>query len=348
MMFVLTGWRLAEERSPPAEPIDSRIVLTPRRSGSSLDPLLASRTKEVVRDPPTDPTLRSRSAGAEVTAAVSGTGKGLACEAGDTLIVVPSNAPQNGAGRGLILETASREELAGATSGITVEPLDPADPSAPTQRLIPRAGVYEYAVESAAPSFRIITRTAQQIRRISTLSGSASVPTLTAILASRAIHSRIGDVGAAIAPGDSLLVSIVPGDTLVLRFEGGASGSGLDRQYVLETRGQTTLVPIAEGALASRNVIPDRFQLLQNRPNPFSAATVIDFDLAQRAEAQVEIFDVAGRRVRVLRTGSLPPGSHSVTWDRRDSGGRAVAPGIYLYRLQAGTFADRKRMVLVP
>lgn len=71
--------------------------------------------------------------------------------------------------------------------------------------------------------------------------------------------------------------------------------------------------------------------------NPFHPATTIRYQVAVGAPVRLEIFDVLGQRVRTLIAETQAAGFHQVLWDSRDDGGRAVAAGVYLYRLQAGT-----------
>jgi hypothetical protein len=63
---------------------------------------------------------------------------------------------------------------------------------------------------------------------------------------------------------------------------------------------------------------------------------------------RLEIFDLMGRRLRTLAQGQFQAGYHFAEWDRRDSAGNLVRPGVYLSRLIAGSFRDQKKMVLLP
>jgi hypothetical protein len=70
-------------------------------------------------------------------------------------------------------------------------------------------------------------------------------------------------------------------------------------------------------------------------PNPFTDRGRIAFTLPRDAAVDLTVHDVAGRRVRLLRSGPLPAGRHEVAWAGRDERGRAVAPGVYFLRLEA-------------
>jgi flagellar hook assembly protein FlgD len=56
---------------------------------------------------------------------------------------------------------------------------------------------------------------------------------------------------------------------------------------------------------------------------------------------------VAGRRVRALLDGQRAAGLHQAAWDGRDDAGRAVASGVYFYRLQAAGRVETRRMLLL-
>jgi predicted GH43/DUF377 family glycosyl hydrolase len=82
-------------------------------------------------------------------------------------------------------------------------------------------------------------------------------------------------------------------------------------------------------------------------PNPFNPLTRISFEISRPGPLSLKIYDPAGRLVRVLVDGHLPAGAHFAEWEGRDGAGRAVAAGLYLYRLETTTFAETRRMMLV-
>ncbi|MBL0176177.1 MAG: T9SS type A sorting domain-containing protein [Ignavibacteria bacterium] len=83
------------------------------------------------------------------------------------------------------------------------------------------------------------------------------------------------------------------------------------------------------------------FALRQNTPNPFSDATTIAFTLSTAARAVVRVYDALGREVAVLTDADLPAGAHAVQWRTAD-----LPPGVYVARLQAGTFSATRGMLL--
>ena len=82
-------------------------------------------------------------------------------------------------------------------------------------------------------------------------------------------------------------------------------------------------------------------------PNPFRRALSMQFALPRNEVARVHVFDAAGRRVRTLVDAHLAAGSHSFSWNGRDSLGRSVAPGVYFVRLERADSAVTRRAVLL-
>jgi hypothetical protein len=93
--------------------------------------------------------------------------------------------------------------------------------------------------------------------------------------------------------------------------------------------------------------VPQASFLAQNHPNPFNPATTISFGLHEPAHATLKIYDAAGRLVRVIIDGHRAANRYEVTWNGRDAAGNAAASGVYFYKLEAGSFRETKKMVLL-
>jgi hypothetical protein len=87
--------------------------------------------------------------------------------------------------------------------------------------------------------------------------------------------------------------------------------------------------------------------LHQNVPNPFNPTTRIAFELPRRGEAEVVVYDLAGREVRTLFKGELPAGPHTVVWDGRTNDGSMAASGTYWYQLRTVDGHTSRSMVLL-
>jgi len=93
--------------------------------------------------------------------------------------------------------------------------------------------------------------------------------------------------------------------------------------------------------------------LYQNYPNPFNQNTVINYYLpnvgVQPAEVRIQIYDLLGRRVRILVNDRQYPGDYSVTWDGRSDDNNNLPSGVYFYRLfiTGIEFSKPRRLMLI-
>ncbi|GAB5409324.1 MAG: hypothetical protein BalsKO_16890 [Balneolaceae bacterium] len=85
------------------------------------------------------------------------------------------------------------------------------------------------------------------------------------------------------------------------------------------------------------------FRLEQNYPNPFNPSTNISFNLPNAANVNLTVYNLLGQKVATLINGkTMTSGSHSVAFNAS-----ALSSGVYLYRLEAGSFVSNKRMTLI-
>jgi len=88
--------------------------------------------------------------------------------------------------------------------------------------------------------------------------------------------------------------------------------------------------------------LPTSFMLAQNYPNPFNPSTTISFNLPSKGFVSLKVFDMLGREVSTIISEEIPAGSYSRQWNAS-----IMSSGIYFYRLQAGSFAETKKLVLL-
>ncbi|MFQ5869362.1 MAG: C1 family peptidase [Candidatus Zixiibacteriota bacterium] len=82
--------------------------------------------------------------------------------------------------------------------------------------------------------------------------------------------------------------------------------------------------------------------LKQNYPNPFNPTTEIRYNLPERANVRLEIYNLSGQRIETLVNEPQEPGVHWVTWDAS-----TYSSGVYFYKLIAGDRVSAKRMTLL-
>jgi hypothetical protein len=98
---------------------------------------------------------------------------------------------------------------------------------------------------------------------------------------------------------------------------------------------------------AAGTELPTNYELMPNYPNPFNPETTIGFALPASSQVELTIYNVLGQQVVTLIHDEYPAGVHQVIWSGMDGEGRAVASGVYLYRLTAaGNVMTRKMMLL--
>jgi hypothetical protein len=82
-------------------------------------------------------------------------------------------------------------------------------------------------------------------------------------------------------------------------------------------------------------------------PNPLGRTTRIPYSLGAPGSVRLRVFDARGRVVRTLVDAELGAGEHGAVWDGKDDQGRAVASGVFTYRLEAPGFTDSEKIVIL-
>ncbi|MBE2280586.1 MAG: lamin tail domain-containing protein [Ignavibacteriaceae bacterium] len=88
--------------------------------------------------------------------------------------------------------------------------------------------------------------------------------------------------------------------------------------------------------------VPEGFYLSQNYPNPFNPATTINFSIPAELKVTLTVYNTAGEKVSELVNTTLNSGNYSVTFDASN-----LTSGIYYYKLDAGSFSNIKKFVLL-
>jgi hypothetical protein len=96
----------------------------------------------------------------------------------------------------------------------------------------------------------------------------------------------------------------------------------------------------------SQVVIPTRFFLEQNFPNPFNPRTSIRYGLPEETDVKIQIFNMRGELVRTLVDTRQRAGEYDLNWDTRSDAGIKLPSGLYFYRLDTDHFRAVKKMIL--
>jgi len=138
------------------------------------------------------------------------------------------------------------------------------------------------------------------------------------------------------------------GWSLDLTADGGIVAAGCTQSfgagdwdfYVVRLAGSA--VPVDDTAF-----LPLRPDMTRVYPNPFNPATIIEYSVPRQTSVDLSIFDLAGRRVCTLVSGSVETGSHQAVWSGLDETGDRVASGVYYCRLTAGRTVVNRKLTLL-
>ncbi|MDW7680195.1 MAG: T9SS type A sorting domain-containing protein, partial [bacterium] len=90
------------------------------------------------------------------------------------------------------------------------------------------------------------------------------------------------------------------------------------------------------------SMLPETIQLFQNYPNPFNPTTTIRFALPYSSKVKLDILNMLGQKVTTLLNEQRSAGVHQLTFDAA-----GLPSGIYLYRLQAGSYVQTRKILLI-
>ncbi|MCB9258108.1 MAG: PQQ-binding-like beta-propeller repeat protein [Ignavibacteriales bacterium] len=85
----------------------------------------------------------------------------------------------------------------------------------------------------------------------------------------------------------------------------------------------------------NNNELPTEFELFQNYPNPFNPATKIKFQLAETSKLELNIFNIAGEKVKLLNNDIKNAGYYSIDWNGLNDQNEEVSSGIYIFQMKA-------------
>jgi|GEM_PF-1257941 len=177
-----------------------------------------------------------------------------------------------------------------------------------------------------------------------------SITVFTILLCSSTLFAQLSVKYSVIGNGYTDAVS-VPNEDL---------SSRVDTTYLSGTVGQTIISKSSDNSFAlshgfwyqlSKDIVtgieegelvPEIFELKQNYPNPFNPGTKIVFNLPKAVDVQLTIYNILGQEVGTLVDERLAAGEYDITFEARD-----LAAGLYFYRIQAGSFIETKKMLLV-
>ncbi len=172
------------------------------------------------------------------------------------------------------------------------------------------------------------------------------------------LYDRLETTGAATLDGTlniSLVNNFVPalGDTFeVLTYSsyngnfstinGLNTGTGIAFDTVFTSTALLIITVATSDIEENFNSIPKEYALAQNYPNPFNPSTNIKYSIPEASFVQLKVYDILGNEVATLVNEEQNIGNYNIEFNAS-----ALPSGVYFYRIQAGSFVDTKKMLLL-
>ncbi|MBE0570379.1 MAG: T9SS type A sorting domain-containing protein [Ignavibacteriaceae bacterium] len=113
---------------------------------------------------------------------------------------------------------------------------------------------------------------------------------------------------------------------------GGPGGTGMAAVVIVQS-------PVS---VDDEKIIADKFELLQNYPNPFNPSTNIGYRISDRGFVSLKVYNILGDEIATLVNEEKEQGVYNITFDAS-----GLSSGMYLYKLQAGSFVEMKKMIII-
>jgi len=183
------------------------------------------------------------------------------------------------------------------------------------------------------------------VRLVGTTSNRSGIGAIVAIKAGTSTQIREVNAGASYASMHSInqqfgLLKNSLVDKVTVRWP-----SGIVQELTDVEVNQTLIITeplLTAVAQEETPPMPATFRLSQNYPNPFNPATSIEFVIPESGSVSLVIYDLKGSQVTRLESGWHDAGRHVAHWDAS-----GIASGVYVYRLEAGTFTQTRKMALL-
>jgi len=234
--------------------------------------------------------------------------------------------------------------------------------SNPVDVAITPDGAFAYVVNNSSGTVSVIATTSNTV--IATV-GVGSFPRELAITPDGAfayvgnngsgtvsvIATATNSVVATVGVGASALgVAITPDGNFAYVANGGSntvSVIDIATNTVVATIGgvqspEGIAITIGPVGITDERAIPTAYALSQNFPNPFNPKTIIKYDISEFSFVTLKIYDVLGNEITTLVNKEISAGSYEVEFNAT-----TLPSSIYFYQLQAGSFVETKKMVLM-
>ncbi len=173
-------------------------------------------------------------------------------------------------------------------------------------------------------------------------------------LAFTVTNGVVGVLSGTVSETGAITMSVVVDGSCTVTFtgqititsSGGATATGTYSRTVTMScgggSGSWTATRTATTGVVVNSDIPAAFTLLQSYPNPFNPATTIEFSLPRSGYVTLNVYDTFGREIATLVAENLSAGRYAAKWNAAN-----FASGMYYYRIQAGSFVETRKLILL-
>jgi len=116
--------------------------------------------------------------------------------------------------------------------------------------------------------------------------------------------------------------------------------------YNLQYTGTNGVFIISLLSTGSESIIPEKFSMSANYPNPFNPVTHVNFDVPNQSNVTFTIYSLLGQKILSV-SASYEPGSYKFTWNGRDQLGNELSSGVYLLKMETENFLKTRKLVLM-
>ena len=92
---------------------------------------------------------------------------------------------------------------------------------------------------------------------------------------------------------------------------------------------------------------PENFALKPNFPNPFNPSTTIPYELPEVSSIKIDIYDLAGKKIRTLVNNNVEAGFHTCVWNGKNDKGEKIAAGVYIVSMKTRSLFQTRKIVLL-
>ena len=131
-------------------------------------------------------------------------------------------------------------------------------------------------------------------------------------------------------------------NSIEIRFWDGNEEYLLDSENLVFKQQGTEFITFSINEL-----VPDKFILHDNYPNPFNPTTSLNYDISQSGHISLVVYNLLGEPIRTLVSNYQDSGSYTVTWDSKNDQEARVPSGIYFFKLETGSFSQINKAVLL-